>query len=391
MEQQFATLAIHEQPMDDITGAVVSPISLATTFKQQSPGILTSTFDYARTDNPTRQQYENLVAKLEGGTYGISFASGCACLSTILLMLDPSDHIICMDEVYGGTQRIIRKVFGKQRCTFVDLNDQEAFLASFNPHTKLVWCETPTNPSLKIVDIASVASTCHQKGALLVVDNTFLSPYFQKPLSLGADLVVHSASKYLNGHSDVINGIAVTNNAPLAQKLKYLQNAIGAIPSPFDCYLLMRGIKTLAIRMEKHQENARIIAEMLESHPQVDRVSYPGLTSHPQYDTVLRQQTGFGGVITFWLKTDFAGTKAFISSLRIFTVAESLGCVESLIDHPASMTHASVAPEERLLLGITDNMIRLSVGIEDIQDLLLDLEGALDKMTYASISPNEHV
>jgi len=360
---------------------VIPPISLSTTFKQESPGVLKEGYDYSRSDNPTRRQYEELIATLEEGKHGLAFSSGSATTATVLALMQPGDHVISIDDVYGGTQRYFRRVSAVSSgvtFSFVDFAKDGALEAAFTPATKLVWLETPTNPTLKITDIAAAAHIAHQHGAILVVDNTFLSPYNQKPLTLGADIVVHSVTKYLNGHSDVVGGVLATNNPDLYARLKFLQNGIGAVPSPFDCFLVMRGIKTLHVRMRQHQESALHIARWLEAHPKVLRVAYPGLPSHPQHHIAVRQQTGFGGMITFWLKGDLSHSRAFLEKLHIFALAESLGGVESLAEHPALMTHASVPADHRAALGIDDSLVRLSVGLEEIQDLLHDLTTALD-------------
>jgi cystathionine gamma-lyase len=377
----FGTKAIHAgQPADPTTGAVMPPISLSTTFAQASPGV-TKGFEYSRSGNPTRNQYEDCIAALEGGKYGLAFASGSSSTATILAMFGPGDHVITVDDVYGGTNRYFNKVSAVASgltFSFVDFTKDGSLEAAFTEKTKLVWLETPTNPTLKVIDIAKVAKIAHERNTILVVDNTFLSPYFQKPLSLGADIVVHSVTKYINGHSDVVGGMVVTSNEELHKKLRFLQNAIGAVPSPFDCFLVMRGVKTLHVRMQQHEKNAVVIAQLLEKHPKVERVAYPGLASHPQHEIAKKQQSGFGGMITFWLKGGLAESRRFLEALKIFACAESLGGVESLAEHPAIMTHASVPAEQRLKLGIHDNMCRLSVGIEDCDDLVGDLTNALN-------------
>eukprot|EP01119_Soliformovum_irregulare_P003820 TRINITY_DN14877_c1_g1_i1.p1 TRINITY_DN14877_c1_g1~~TRINITY_DN14877_c1_g1_i1.p1 ORF type:complete len:393 (-),score=114.86 TRINITY_DN14877_c1_g1_i1:62-1240(-) len=378
----FGTDCIHAgQPADAQTGAVIPPISLSTTFKQPSPGVLLSGHDYSRAGNPTRDQYEALVAALEKGKYGLAYSSGCAVTATICSLLGPGDHVIAIDDVYGGTQRYFRKISAPSQgivYDFVDFTKEGALEAAFTPKTKMVWFETPTNPTLKIADIAKSAEIAHKHGAFVVVDNTFLSPYNQRPLLLGADIVVHSVTKYMNGHSDVVGGIAVMNSEDLYNKLKFAQKSIGSVPSPFDCFLVMRGLKTLHVRMREHQKNAFAVARLLESSPKVEKVLYPGLPSHPQHELAKKQQSGFGGMITVYLKGDLNSARVFLEKLKIFALAESLGGVESLAEHPAIMTHASVAPEHRAALGISDTLVRLSVGIEDEQDLLNDIQSALD-------------
>jgi len=377
----FGTNCIHAgQPADAQTGAVIPPISLSTTFQQSSPGVKKMGFEYSRSGNPTRRQYEELIATLEQGKYGLAFSSGSATTATVISLLQPGDHVISVDDVYGGTQRYFRRISAVSSgisYTFVDFTKEGALEGAFTEKTKLVWLETPTNPTLKISDIAKAAKLSHDHNCLLVVDNTFLSPYFQKPLLLGADIVVHSITKYINGHSDVVGGILVCNSEEIHTRLKFLQNGIGAVPSPFDCFLAMRGVKTLHVRMKQHEKNAKIIAEFLQGSDKVQHVCYPGLVSHPQHELAKKQQTGFGGMITFWLKGGLTQSRQFLEALKIFALAESLGGVESLAEHPAIMTHASVPAEERDKLGISDNLVRLSVGIEDVEDLLEDIKGAL--------------
>jgi len=383
--QGFGTDAIHAaQPPDPQTGAVIIPLVMSTTFHQESPGV-TKGYDYSRSGNPTRKAYEECMAKLECGKYGFAFASGCAATTTISALLQPGDHAITIDDVYGGTNRFFRKVSHPSsgvNYSWVDFMKEGEFEAAFTPKTKLVWIETPTNPNLTIVDIAEIAKITHAHNAILVVDNTFLSPYFQRPLTLGADIVVNSVTKYINGHSDVVGGVVVVKDDELAKKLKFYQNSIGAIPSPFDCFMVLRGIKTLHIRMKQHESNAMTIAKFLEEHPAVARVSYPGLPSHPQHELAKKQQSGFGGMITIWLKGGLSHSKQFLSGLKIFAMAESLGGVESLAEHPAIMTHASVSEQERAKLGISDSMCRLSIGIEDVDDLLNDISDSLDALKF---------
>lgn len=375
---QFGTLAIHAgQNPEPTTGAVMVPIFQTSTYAQESPGKHKG-YEYSRTDNPTRTAYQNCVAALEGAKYALAFSSGLASMDCIMHTLQPGDHIVCCDDVYGGTFRIFDKVFKPFGLdfTFVDLSDLKKAEAAFKPNTKILWLETPTNPMLKVLDIAALTQMARKKKVLSVVDNTFVSPYFQQPLKLGADVVMHSITKYMNGHSDVVGGILATSHETLYEKLKFLQNSIGAVPGPMDCFLVMRGLKTLHVRMERHAQNAMEIAQWLEKHPQVERVIYPGLESHPQHAIARKQMSGFGGMITFFLKGGLPEARRFLETVRIFALAESLGGVESLIEHPAIMTHASVPPETRKLLGIHDNLIRISVGIEDLKDLKADLENA---------------
>jgi cystathionine gamma-lyase len=373
------TLAIHAgQAPEPITGAVMTPVFLTSTYAQKGPG-KHSGFEYGRTRNPTRDALEACVAALEGGTHGVAFASGSATTDAVMHLFDAGAHIICSDDVYGGTFRLFDKVFRRAglEFTFVDLTRLEALDAALKKKTAAVWIETPTNPTLKVADLRAVAERAHKASALVVVDNTFMTPIFQRPLQLGADLVVHSTTKYLNGHSDVIGGVACTADAALAERLHFLQNAVGAVPSPLDCFLVLRGLKTLGVRMQRHAENALFIAEKLAAHPKVERVKYPGLASHPQHALAKQQMDGFGGMLTFDVKGGLPAARSVLESVRIFTCAESLGGVESLIEHPAIMTHASVPAESRRLLGIGDGFIRVSVGIEDRRDLWEDLEGAL--------------
>lgn len=375
----FGTRAIHAgQPPEEKSGAVMTPIYQTSTYAQRSPGEHTG-YEYSRTDNPTRTAYQRCLAALEGGKYGLAFASGLATTDGILHTLKTGDHIICCDDVYGGTYRLFEKVYRQlgYDFTFVDMTDLEIVEAAFRPNTKLVWIETPTNPTLKLVDIAKISEVARKHGATSVVDNTFMSAYFQKPLSLGADIVMHSVTKYMNGHSDVVGGALVTSDAGLYERIKFYQNAVGAVPAPMDCFLVMRGLKTLHVRMDRHAENAMKVARYLEKHPKIERVVYPGLESHPQHALAKKQMTGFGGMITFFMKGGLPEARGFLERVKLFTLAESLGGVESLIEHPAIMTHASVPAENRKALGIHDNLVRVSVGIEDIADLLKDLEQAL--------------
>jgi cystathionine gamma-lyase len=379
-ELGFSTRAIHagQQP-DPTTGAIMTPVYLTSTYVQESPGVHKG-WEYSRTHNPTRKAYENCIANLENGKFGFAFASGCAATTTILSMLKNNDHVVVMDDLYGGTFRLFDKVLRPLglKFTFVDLTDSQNFLKSVQPDTKLVWLESPTNPTMKLADIQAIAKMAKEKNILTVVDNTFMSPVFQRPLDLGADITVHSATKYLGGHSDMIGGVAVTNRADLAERLAFLSNSMGAIQSPFDSFLALRSLKTLPIRMKAHEANALKIADFLEKHPKVEKVIYPGLKSHPQHELAKKQMMGFGGMITFYIKGDLNSARKFLEKVELFSLAESLGGVESLIEHPAIMTHASVPAEKRAELGISDTLIRLSVGIEDISDLIRDLENAFN-------------
>lgn len=377
----FATRAIHAgQSPDPTTGAIMTPVYLTSTYVQESPGVHKG-WEYSRTHNPTRRAYENCVANLESGKYGFAFASGCAATTTILHLLKAGDHIVAMDDMYGGTFRLFDKVLKHDgmEFSFVDLTKVENFEKALKPNTKMVWLETPTNPTLKLVDIKKIASLAKAKGIIVAVDNTFMSPYFQRPLELGADIVVHSATKYIGGHSDVVGGVAVTSRAEIAEKIAFLSNGMGAVQGPFDSFMCLRSLKTLPLRMKAHQENAMAIAKFLESHPKVEKVIYPGLESHPQHALAKEQMHGFGGMITFYIKGGMDSARKFLENVNVFSLAESLGGVESLIEHPAIMTHASVPPENRKALGIDDSLIRLSVGVEDINDLLADLKAAFDK------------
>jgi len=378
----FATRAIHagQQP-DPTTGAIMTPLYLTSTYVQESPGVHKG-WEYSRTHNPTRKAYEDCLANLEGGKYGFAFASGCAATTTILHFLQQGDHVIAGDDMYGGTFRLFNRVLKNNGLEFsyVDLTNSENFIKALKPNTKMVWLETPTNPTLKLVDIKKIAKAATEKGIITVVDNTFMSPYFQRPLTLGADVVVHSATKYIGGHSDVVGGIAVTNRADLAEKLAFLSNSMGGIQGAFDSFMCLRSLKTLPLRMKAHATSAQAVAEFLESHPKVQKVIYPGLKSHPQHALAKEQMLGMGGMITFYIKGGLESARTFLENVRIFALAESLGGVESLIEHPAIMTHASVPPENRKALGIDDSLIRLSVGVEDLEDLLADLKSAFDKV-----------
>ena len=377
----LATLAIHGgQSPDPSTGAVMPPIYATSTYAQTSPGVHQG-FEYSRTHNPTRFAYERCVAALEGGTRGFAFASGMAATSTVLELLDAGSHVVAMDDIYGGSYRLFERVRRRTAgldFSFVDLTDPAALEAAITPKTKMVWIETPTNPMLKIVDIAATAAIAKRHGLTVVVDNTFASPMLQRPLALGADIVVHSATKYLNGHSDMVGGMAVVgDNAELAEQMAFLQNAIGGVQGPFDSFLALRGLKTLPLRMKAHCANAQELAEWLHTHPAIEKVIYPGLPSHPQRELAARQMSGFGGIVSIVLKGGFEAAKRFCERTELFTLAESLGGVESLVNHPAVMTHASIPVERRNQLGISDALVRLSVGVEDVEDLRTDLESAL--------------
>ncbi|MGM0574994.1 MAG: cystathionine gamma-synthase [Myxococcota bacterium] len=376
---RLGTRAIHAgQRPDPTTGAIMTPVYQTSTYVQDSPGQHHG-YEYSRTGNPTRTALQDCLAALEGGRHGVSFSSGCAGASTLMQTLRAGDHVLCGDDVYGGTYRLFQDVWTRSglRFDFVDLTDPDAVLAHRRPETKMVWLESPTNPLLKLADIEGVASRCRDEGLTLVVDNTFMSPVFQRPLDLGAHVVVHSTTKYLNGHSDVVGGVVITDDDDLAADLAYLQNAVGAVPGPMDCFLTLRGLKTLHVRMARHEDNARTLATWLAAHPAVEKVVYPGLESHPQHDLARRQMSGFGGMVTCVLKGGLEPARRMLERTRLFTLAESLGGVESLIEHPAIMTHASVPAQQREALGIVDGLIRLSVGIEDVEDLRGDLEQAL--------------
>ncbi len=380
MAHRFGTRAIHAgQTPDPATGAIMTPIYATSTYVQQAPGVHKG-YEYSRSQNPTRKAYEQCVADLEGGVRGFAFASGLAAMSTVLELLDSGDHVIANDDLYGGSFRLferVRKRSADLKFSFIEMSDAGALSRAMTPRTKMIWVETPSNPLLKITDIAMAAQFAREHGLLAVSDNTFASPYLQRPLEHGFDIVIHSATKYLNGHSDIVGGVAVVRHATLGEKLGFLQNAVGAIAGPFDSFLALRGLKTLHLRMQRHCENALELARWLENHPQVDRVLYPGLASHPQHELAAKQMPAFGGMITAILKGDLAYTTRVLSRCRLFALAESLGGVESLIEHPAIMTHASVPEEQRRALGIADTLVRLSVGVEDVDDLKQDLDEAL--------------
>ena len=377
----LGTLAIHAgQSPDPSTGAVMPPIYATSTYAQSSPGVHQG-FEYSRTHNPTRFAYERCVAGLEGGSRGYAFASGLAATATLLELLDSGDHVVAMDDLYGGSYRLFERVRRRSAgldFSFVDMTDPAKFEAAIKPKTKLVWIETPTNPLLKIVDIAAIVAIAKKHGLLVAVDNTFASPALQRPLEHGADLVMHSATKYLNGHSDMVGGMLVVgDNAELAEQLAFLQNSVGAVQGPFDSFLALRGLKTLHLRMKAHCENAQALAEWLQSHPRIEAVIYPGLASHPHHALAKRQMDGFGGMLSVRVKGGLDGAKRFCERLELFTLAESLGGVESLVNHPAIMTHASIPPARRAELGIADDLVRLSVGVETLEDLRADLDHAL--------------
>ena len=375
----FGTRAIHAgQEPDPTTGAIMTPIYATSTYVQRSPGEHRG-FEYSRTKNPTRLAYENCVAALEGGARGLAFASGLAATATLLELLDSGSHVIAGDDLYGGTVRLFERVRRRSAgldFTFADLSDPAALENAIPSNTRLIWVETPSNPMLKLVDLEAVASFAKRRGILAVADNTFATPYLQRPLELGFDAVVHSATKYLNGHSDMIGGVLVTREAELGERVAFLQNAVGAVAGPFDSFLALRGLKTLHLRMERHSSNAQELAVWLEQQPAVERVIYPGLKSHQQHALAKRQMRSFGGMISAVLRGDLAFTRRVLESCRIFALAESLGGVESLIEHPGIMTHASLPAGQRVALGILDNLIRLSVGVEDIEDLKEDLAQA---------------
>ena len=386
MHNRFGTLAIHAgQEPDPSTGAIMTPIFATSTYVQQSPGVHKG-FEYSRSQNPTRFAYERCVAALESGSRGFAFASGLAATATILDTLDSGDHVIAADDMYGGTFRLFERVRKKSAglsFSYIDLSDParlaDRIREARTPRTRMIWIETPSNPMLKLIDLEKVAELGRSIGAVTVADNTFASPYVQRPLEFGFDVVMHSATKYLNGHSDVIGGVLVTgsSNHELADRLAFLQNATGAVPSPFDSFLVLRGLKTLHLRMREHCANALKVAEMLAAHPAVEKVIYPGLSSHPQHQLARKQMPNFGGMITMLLKGGIDESRRFLERCRVFALAESLGGVESLVENPAIMTHASVPKEQREQLGIKDNLVRLSVGVEDAGDLLDDLKQAL--------------
>lgn len=380
---KLPTRVIHAgQSPDPSTGAIMTPIYTTSTYVQKSPGDHQG-YEYSRTKNPTRSAWEACIADLEGGSHGFAFASGMAATDTLMHLLGPGDQVVAMHDLYGGTWRLFEQVRTRSsglEFDFVDLADPDAARAAVSKKTKMIWVETPTNPMLQLVDIAAMAELARESGAWLVVDNTFATPMLQQPLSLGADIVVHSVTKYLNGHSDMVGGALVVDDESLAEQIGFIQNSAGGVQGPFDSFLVMRGVKTLALRMQAHCENAGRVAEWLSSHPKVDRVIYPGLDSHPQKKLAERQMSGFGGMVSFDLGGDLARARRFLENTRLFALAESLGGVESMVNHPAIMTHGSVPRERREQLGISDTLIRLSVGIEHIDDLIADLDRALEKV-----------
>ena len=378
----FDTRAIYAgQRPDPTTGALMKPIYQTSTFEQSSPGEHTG-FEYSRSQNPTRMALEDCIASLEGADFGTAFGSGCAATTTVLHLLEAGDKVVSSDDIYGGTRRLFVQVMEQMglEFEFVDMTDLEAVDEAVDDQTTMLWVESPTNPLLKIYDIEAVCEIGHASDALVAVDNTFMSPYFQQPLDLGADLVVHSTTKFINGHSDVVGGAVATNDASLAEQLFFLQNSIGAVPGPMDAFLVLRGIKTLGLRMRKHASNAQAVAEYLQGHDKVDRVLFPGLESHPQYEVGQKQMSGPGGVVTFYIDGGLEASRRLLETVEVFSLAESLGGVESLIEHPAIMTHASVPPDKRAELGITDGLVRISVGVEHEKDLLEDLEKALSRV-----------
>jgi cystathionine beta-lyase len=378
-----ATQLLHSIPIDPLTGALAVPIYQTSTFVQEAPGV-NKGFDYSRTNNPTRATLEKIIAELEHGATGAAFASGLAAIDAVVKLLKSGDEVIAVDDIYGGAYRLFTQVYEQYGISikFVDFSNPENVFNAISDKTKLIWIETPTNPTLKIADIAAIAKIAKANHCLLCVDNTFASPALQQPLLLGADLVVHSATKYLGGHSDVIAGIVVAKDAALGARIKFFQNACGAVLAPFDSWLIIRGLETLYLRLKQHGINAQAIAEYLENHPAVDKVFYPGLPSHPNHDIAKKQSKGFGGIVSFSLKTDeLKLAEVFVSSTKLFKLAESLGGVKSLISHPANMTHKSIPSEKRKAAGVSDSLIRLSVGIEEVEDLISDLEN-----TFVSIS-----
>jgi cystathionine gamma-lyase len=377
----FATRSVHAgQAPDPTTGAVMMPIYATSTYVQEGPGIHKG-YEYSRSQNPTRMAYERCIADLESGTAGFAFASGMAATATALELLDSGAHIVAMEDLYGGSRRLFSRVRERSAnlsFTYVDLSSPAAFEAAIRPQTRMLWVESPTNPLLKLVDLSALAAIARKRGIISVCDNTFASPWVQRPIEHGFDIVMHSATKYLNGHSDIVGGVLVVGeNAELKERLQFLQNAVGAVAGPFDSFLALRGLKTLALRMERHCRNAMAVARFLEAHPKVERVFYPGLPSHPQHELARNQMQGFGGMVTAILKGSLAEAQRFLGRCEIFALAESLGGVESLVEHPAIMTHASLPPEVRARLGIGDGLVRLSVGIEDEADLLAELKQAL--------------
>jgi cystathionine gamma-lyase len=378
-EFEFETRAIHAgQAPDPTTGAVITPLYLTSTYAHSSPGVHQG-YDYSRSGNPTRRAFEDCVANLEGARFGFAMASGSVGTATIVHLLSAGDHVVACDDMYGGSYRLFERVFKQQgiEFTYVDMTDVNNIEKAVRKNTRLIWVETPSNPMLKVIDIARAAEVAHMSRALLAVDNTFMSPYFQRPIALGADIVMHSTTKYINGHSDLIGGVVITDDDELAQRLKFMSNAVGGVQSAFDAFLCLRSLKTLAVRMNAHEANALAVARFLEAHPKIESVRYTGLPSHPQHALAERQMSGHGGMLTCNVAGDLDATRRFLQSVRIFALAESLGGVESLIEHPAIMTHASLPQSVRESLGIGDNLVRVSVGIEAQADLLRDLDRAL--------------
>ncbi len=379
-KRAFATRAIHAgQAPDPTTGAIMPPIYATSTYVQQSPGVHKG-YEYSRTQNPTRMAYERCIADLESGTHGFAFASGMAAIGTALELIDSGSHVVAMDDLYGGTRRLfsgVRERSAGLEFSYVDMSDASQVADALRENTRMIWIESPSNPLLKLVDFKTVTGIASDREILVVCDNTFATPYLQRPLDMCCDIVMHSATKFLNGHSDMVGGILATADAGIAERLAYLQNSIGAVAGPFDSFLALRGLKTLDVRMERHCASALAIAEWLEQDPRVERVLYPGLESHPQHELAKQQMAGFGGIVTFFIKGELAGARRFLERCEVFSLAESLGGVESLVDHPAIMTHASVPESERAKLGISDQLIRLSVGIEALDDLIADLDQAL--------------
>ena len=377
---RFATRAIHVgQEPDPATGATITPIYQTSTYTQEAPGKHKG-YEYSRTANPTRSALEECVAALEGADYGLAFASGLAATVATMSLLSPGDHVVAGNDLYGGTYRLFEKVLprtGGLEFTYADTTDPKAVERALRPETRLLWIETPPNPMLTLSDIAGLSEMAHRRGAIVVVDNTFASPYFQNPLALGADIVVHSTTKYMGGHSDVVGGAVVTSNEGFYEEIKFYQNAAGGVPGPFDSWIVLRGLKTLAVRMRQHEENALAVAKFLQDHPEVETVNYPGLPSHPQHELAKRQMSGFSGMVSFTLKGGAEAAYAAVQKTRVFSFAESLGGVESLITHPATMTHAAIPREQREARGVTDGLMRLSVGIEDKEDLIADLDRAI--------------
>lgn len=378
------TRFIHSgQEPDPTSGAVTIPISLSTTFAQRGPGMLYSKFEYSRTNNPNREAFEICMASSENGKFGLAFASGCAATNTLMGIFSPGDHIISSDDVYGGTRRMFtRHLVPKMglEISFVDTCDLNAIRESIKPNTKLIWIESPTNPTLKITDIEEAVKIAHAHNCLVAVDNTFASPYCQSPIDLGADIVMHSVTKYIGGHTDVVMGVLIMNNEEIYTRVRFLQNTLGGVPAPFDCYNALKGMKTLHLRMKAHSKNALKVAKFLEAHPKVEKVVYPGLESHPQFDIAKKQMKYFSGMITMYLKGDIEAAKTFLAGTNLFMCAESLGAVECLMEHPGLMTHASVPVEVKAQLGISDSLVRLSIGIEHVDDIIEDLSQALDKI-----------